>query len=100
MSSNQDAAMVIVRDPARAGRKPISPNVWTFLTWLLEGALLALVAGGAAALFGEDVARFHGGREGERLIEIKIRIMNCGDYFCIISMSSPIALCRRARATE
>jgi hypothetical protein len=45
-----DVGMAIVRDPARAGRKPISPNLWTFLTWLLEGALLAVLAGGAAAL--------------------------------------------------
>ncbi|HEY3854353.1 MAG TPA: hypothetical protein VGO67_08185 [Verrucomicrobiae bacterium] len=47
-----DSDFVVVRDPARPGRKPIFPNPRIITISILGGTLLALIAGGIAALFG------------------------------------------------
>jgi uncharacterized protein involved in exopolysaccharide biosynthesis len=49
---------VTVRDPARTEPKPVNDRPSIFLTWLLGGTLLALVVGGAAALFAVLTRRF------------------------------------------
>jgi hypothetical protein len=50
-ASQPKVALATVRDPARAELKPVNGRPSIFLIWLLGGTLLALVVGGAAALF-------------------------------------------------
>jgi len=53
-----DAGVVIVRDPARIELRPVNSNSRIFLTWMCGGMLLALLAGGVAALAAVLISRF------------------------------------------
>ncbi len=51
-NTQPESSIVIVRDPARPERKPVFPNPRIIILSILGGTLLAVIAGGIAALVG------------------------------------------------